>query len=239
MYRYVIVIVATAILAGCGGGTKAPSASSSPAEPKEKSDAEVSEGVKPNERSYIDAAKPFIAAIASRKYDAAFTHLSSHAKARASLNQFNPAKDDAKFAANEKSPITNISAAKFSELMQLVEKEHGRPLKMSNLHVHTIDAKALAGSRNSAEEALDAMFAIGAMPDSIPAKIRKASLRVHIKTELSDTQMAEAAKDSGVSIEELKKNPDFDPYFTLKVVLVEEDGLKVGYFEFLPPSMLD
>ena len=38
----------------------------------------------------------------------------------------------------------------------------------------------------------------------------------------------------------LSKSPDFDPYFNLKVVLVEEGGqLKVGYFEFLPPSIMD
>jgi hypothetical protein len=41
-------------------------------------------------------------------------------------------------------------------------------------------------------------------------------------------------------VEELKKEEAFYPYLNLKVVLVEEDGeLKVGYFEFLPPSMMD
>lgn len=48
------------------------------------------------------------------------------------------------------------------------------------------------------------------------------------------------AQQEGISVEELKKEEDFDPYLNLKVVLVEEGGqLKVGYFEFLPPSMLD
>jgi hypothetical protein len=48
------------------------------------------------------------------------------------------------------------------------------------------------------------------------------------------------AQTQGISVEELKKDENFDPYFNLKVVLVEEDGeLKVGYFEFLPPSMMD
>jgi hypothetical protein len=38
----------------------------------------------------------------------------------------------------------------------------------------------------------------------------------------------------------LKKSEDFDPYFNLKVVLIEDGGqLKVGYFEFLPLSMMD
>jgi hypothetical protein len=41
-------------------------------------------------------------------------------------------------------------------------------------------------------------------------------------------------------VDELKKDPDFAPYFTLKAVLMEEEGsLRVGYFEILPPSMLD
>jgi hypothetical protein len=41
-------------------------------------------------------------------------------------------------------------------------------------------------------------------------------------------------------VEELTKDENFDPYFNLKLVLVEEDGeFKVGYFEFLPPSMMD
>ena len=48
------------------------------------------------------------------------------------------------------------------------------------------------------------------------------------------------AQQEGISVEALKKDEDFDPYLNLKVVLVEEGGqLKIGYFEFLPPSMLD
>ena len=32
-------------------------------------------------------------------------------------------------------------------------------------------------------------------------------------------------------MEDLKKNEDFDPYFNLKIVLVDEGGqLKIGYF---------
>jgi glycerol-3-phosphate dehydrogenase len=40
--------------------------------------------------------------------------------------------------------------------------------------------------------------------------------------------------------DKLQKDENFDPYLNLKVVLVEEGGqLKVGYFEFLPPSIWD
>ena len=38
----------------------------------------------------------------------------------------------------------------------------------------------------------------------------------------------------------VRADDDFAPYFTVKIVLVEEAGtLKVGYFEFLPPSLMD
>jgi len=87
---------------------------------------------------------------------------------------------------------------------------------------------------------MDSMFAIGAMPDWIPADIRRASLRGQIHTELSPQELQRAAQQEGISVEELQKDENFDPYLNLKVVLVEEGGqLKVGYFEFLPPSMLD
>ena len=55
-----------------------------------------------------------------------------------------------------------------------------------------------------------------------------------------EQELQNVAQRDGISVEELKKSPDFDPYFNLKVVLVEEGGqLKVGYFEFLPPSIMD
>jgi hypothetical protein len=87
---------------------------------------------------------------------------------------------------------------------------------------------------------MDSMFAIGGMPDWIPADIRRASLRGQIHTELSPQELEKVAATEGISVEELKKSEDFDPYFNLKIVLVDEGGeLKVGYFEFMPPSMLD
>jgi hypothetical protein len=65
-------------------------------------------------------------------------------------------------------------------------------------------------------------------------------LRGQIHTELSPEELEKAAQTQGISVEELKKDENFDPYFNLKIVLVEEEGqLKVGYFEFLPPSMMD
>jgi hypothetical protein len=78
---------------------------------------------------------------------------------------------------------------------------------------------------------MDSMFAIGAMPDWIPADIRHASRRGQIHTELSPQELANVAQREGITVEKLKKDEDFDSYFNLKVVLVEEAGqLKVGYF---------
>ncbi|HYF48006.1 MAG TPA: hypothetical protein VEJ63_01270 [Planctomycetota bacterium] len=225
-----VCIIALAVLSGCGGGTSSGSAKGEP-----ETDSEAT----PEERKYIDAAKPFVAAIAGRKYDEAYALLSSHAKARMSRNQFKPEDDDAKFEASEKNPMTGVSAEKFAEMMKLVEKEYGQPQRMNNLHVHSLEAKILSGNASSNEDKLDAMFAIGNMPKSIPANIRKASLRVQIVTQLSDAEMAKVAKEMNTTVEELKKDENFRPYFTLKMVLVEESGLKVGYFEFLPPSMMD
>jgi len=57
---------------------------------------------------------------------------------------------------------------------------------------------------------------------------------------LSASQLENAAKAAGMTVEKLQSAPDFQPYFNLKVVLVEEDSaLRVAYFEFLPPSMFD
>lgn len=195
---------------------------------------------KPDEREYLVAAKPFVIAVANQQYAEAYALLSSHATARMSLNQFAPAQQDADFQRNESSPMINVTAEQFAELMKYVEAAHGTPRAPKMLHVFSTDPEVL--NRRSQEElgALDSMFAIGAMPDSIPADIRRASLRGQIHTDLSPEELEKVANEQGISVEELKKDEDFDPYFNLKLVLVEEDGqLRVGYFEFLPPSMMD
>jgi hypothetical protein len=134
----------------------------------------------------------------------------------------------------------NVTAEQFAYLMQYVEAAHGTPRAPKLLHVFSTDPNVL--NRRSKEQfgAMDSMFAIGALPDSIPADIRRASLRGQIHTELSPEELEKVANEQGISAEELKKDEGFDRYFNLKLVLVEEEGeLKVGYFEFLPPSMMD
>ena len=196
--------------------------------------------VKPNERKYILAAKPFFIAVAKRKYADAYALLSSHARARMSLDQFKPAEKNSDSQQNESYAFDNVTGEQFAYLMQYVEAAHGAPRAPKMLHVFSTDPDVL--NRRSKEQfgAMDSMFAIGAMPDWIPADIRRASLRGQIHTELSAEELEKVAAREGISVEELKKNADFDPYFNLKVVLVEEGGqLKIGYFEFLPPSIWD
>src|SRR6059058_2914316 len=224
------------LLTSCG--KKGPEGEKKTAQKSE--DDFLDKDAKPDERKYLLAAKPFFIAIANRKYPDAYALLSTHARARMSFNQFTPAEEQATFQQYESQPYVNVTAAQFANLMQYVEAARGTPRAPKTLYVFSTNPDVL--NRRSKEQfgAMDSMFAIGAMPDWIPAKIRRASLRGQIHTELSPEELQNVAQREGISVEQLKKDPDFDPYFNLKVVLVEEGGqLKVGYFEFLPPSIMD
>ena len=224
------------LLTSCG--KKGPAGEKNTAQKSE--DDFLDKDAKPDERKYLLAAKPFFIAVANRKYADAYALLSSYARARMSLNQFTPAEEQATFQQYESNPYMNVTAEQFAYLMQYVEAARGAPRAPKMLHVFSTDPDVL--NRRSKEQfgAMDSMFAIGAMPDWIPGDIRRASLRGQIHTELSPQQLGRVAATEGISVEELKKSEDFDPYFNLKVVLVDENGqLKVGYFEFLPPSMMD
>lgn len=216
-----------------------PGPASSGAQRADESDDEDEE-LTEEEKKYLAAARPFAEAIAARNYEAAHRLLSSHAQARMSLNQLNPPEEDAEFERNEKAPLQGVTAAQFAELMKRIEDRHGTPKSIESLDVFETDPAVL--SRQSKEKLgnLDSMFAIGAMPDSIPFDIRRASIRGAIRTQLNDAAMAKAAAELGTTVEELKRDEDFGPYFNIKIVLVEEEGaLRVGYFEFLPPSLFD
>jgi hypothetical protein len=232
----IVAILLPVLLTSCG--KKSTDSEKKTAQKSE--DDFLDKDTKPDERKYLLAAKPFFIAVANRKYADAYALLSSHARARMSLNQFTPAQQDADFQQNELNPFANVTAEQFAYLMQYVEAAHGIPRAPKMLHVFSTDLDVL--NRRSKEQfgAMDSMFAIGAMPDGIPADIRRASLRGQIHTELSPQELERVAQREGISVEALKKDENFDPYFNLKVVLVEEGGqLKVGYFEFLPPSMMD
>jgi hypothetical protein len=231
----VAAILMPMLLTGCGKG---PGGEKTTAQKSE--DDFLDKDAKPDERKYLLAAKPFFIAIANRKYVDAYTLLSSYARARMSFNQFTPSEDQATFQQYELNPYANVTPEQFAYLMQYVEAARGAPRTPKMLSVFSTDPDVL--NRRSKEQfgAMDSMFAIGAMPDWIPADIRRASLRGQIHAELSLQELQKVAQQQGISVEELKKEEDFDPYFNLKVVLVEEKGqLKVGYFEFLPPSIMD
>jgi hypothetical protein len=207
----------------------------------EKSDDDfLDKDAKPDDRKYLVAAKPFVVALASRKYADAYTHLSRYAIARMSLEQFKPSATESEAQQNQAYVFDNVTPEQFAYLMQYVEAAHGAPRAPKMLHVFSTDPDVL--NRRSKEQfgAMDSMFAIGAMPEWIPADIRRAGLRGQIHTELSPQELQNTARREGMTVEDLKKSDDFDPYFNFKVVLVEEGGqLKIGYFEFLAPSVLD
>ena len=232
----IAAILLPVLLTSCG--KKGPGGEKNTAQKSE--DDFLDKDAKPDERKYLLATKPFFIAIANRKYADAYALFSSHARAQMSFNQFTPAEDKATFQQYESQPYSNVTAEQFAYLMQYVEAARGAPRAPKMLSVFSTDPDVL--NRRSKEQfgAMDSMFAIGAMPDWIPADIRRASLRGQIQTELSPQELQKVAQQQGISVEELKKDENLDPYLNLKVVLVEENGqFKVGYFEFLPPSIMD
>jgi hypothetical protein len=148
---------------------------------------------KPEERKYLLAAKPFFVAVANRKYADAYALLSSYSRARMSLNQFTPPQQDSGSQQNESYAFDNVTTEQFAYLMQYVEAAHGAPRAPKMLHVSPTDPDVL--NRRSKEQfgAMDCMFAIGAMPDWIPADIRRTSLRGQIHTELSPQELERVA----------------------------------------------
>jgi len=238
---WLLVIVASAILlpvliTGCG---KEGHDDEKKTVQKGKDDF-LDKDVKPDERKYLMAAKPFITAVANRKYADAYALLSRYAIARMSLEQFKPSEQDSDAQQSQAYVFDNVTPEQFAYLMQYVEAAHGAPRAPKMLHVFSTDPAVLNRQTKEQFGAVDSMFAIGAMPEWIPANIRRASLRGQIHTELSPQELQNVAQREGTSVEELKKSYDFDPYFNFNVVLVEEGGqLKIGYFESLPPSIWD
>jgi len=236
------VVMAVALgLAGCGKRQPATGGSeSSPSRAKSTDFVQSDSDTTDVEQHCLDFGRSVMLALAARNYEEFYGQLSSHAKAQMSLNQFAPEEDETKFERNEKMPRRNVALPEFLTLMAMAEKFHGSPQKPLNLHVHTSDPAVLAGTATGGFEAIDVMFAIGNMPKLAPAAIRKASLRGSLGVELSTEQLAEMAKAYETTVDELVKMEDFQPYMNVKLVIVEEgDSLRVGYFELLPPSMMD
>lgn len=239
--RTTLAGAALCILAACGKKSTDSTANDAHATEAKAGDWVQTDDTTPEQRGYLEHGRGIVQAVAARDYAAFHATLSSHARARMSLNQFAPEENDAAFERNEKAPRRDVGLPAFLELMARMESRFGAPAKPLSLHLHTTEADVLSGAKAEGLDALDVMFAIGNMPKEIPAAIRKASLRAQIGVELSPAQLAEAAKAYDTTEDKLKQDPEFKPYLTLKLVLVQDtDGrLRVGYFEFLPPSMMD
>jgi len=194
------------------------------------------------QRPYVAAAKPILEAIAVRDYTGFYNSLSSHARASSHPHQFvAPTEEHPK----PQEPLKELTIEQFVEWMKKMEEVRGIPDKVDHVHVETTNPKILSGQGEGAEM-IDVMFAIGAMPKEIPNDIRRASIRSKIKCKLSEQQLKRLAEHQNTTVEEIQKDEaeeadeDQGTYLNLKFVLVEEGGnLKVGYFEFMPPSMLD
>jgi hypothetical protein len=233
----VFLAAALALAAGCG---KKQSADTADETPRTSADFVQYDETTPAQRPWLEFGREVMVALAARDYTKFHGQLSSYAVARMSLNQFDPADDDKVFDANERQPREQVALPQFLELIATMERRYGAPVRPLDLHLHSSEPHILAGQPKEAGDSLDILFAIGNMPASVPIAMRRASLRGRLAVELSPAQLAEAAKAYDTTPAELLKDPDFKPYCNVKLVLVEENGrLRVGYFEFLPPSMMD
>ena len=188
------------------------------------------------EQAFLEAGKPFVEAIIQRDYGAAYEALSRHARARMSRNQFEQPEDDAVASRREESPLVDVSRAQFISLVERCLQTHGKPKRIQSYWVQSTESETLRGEGHP----LDVMFTIGGMPQTIPGSIRRASLRVAITTDFRPGTIEDLAREYEITPEEVLEDEAFAPYFSLKLVLVEDEReLKVGYFEFLPPSMFD
>ncbi len=198
----------------------------------------MDEDTTPEERTYLEQGKGFVVALAAGDYKHAYEQLSSHARTRMTLEQFVPAERDEENPdqKQESQAFENVTPEQFAELMKKAEDHFGKPASVSTLYVASSDPDELQGK----SDRFSVMLAIGAMPSSVPLDIRKAALRGEIGVKLKPDELKKLADLQGTTVEELEENEDFEPYFNVKYVLVEEQGqLKVGYFEFIPASILD
>jgi hypothetical protein len=221
---FLAVLLAAACLQGTGCGKKRGTVARTADDIDDDADT-------PEERRFIEAGKPFVRAVAQNRPEAAYAELSSHARRRMIRAQFGGG--DPQQDRRQAEEFKDVTPEQFAALFAQVVQQFGTPYKVGSLSVTETDPKLLSGKVTNAEDRLAVMINIGAMPDSVPAAIRRAALRAQIQTRPApNAGKAPRRKDAD--------EDDEGPYFNVKYVLVEEDGkLKVGYFEFFPPSILD
>jgi hypothetical protein len=231
------------LVAGCKPDA-APGGGGASSGPKADIFAEAAKSQEEGEGPFIEPARPFLTAVASRDYAKVYAELSSHAKAKIFPHQFVPQLDDKQ--PKDDKPVANLTAEQCAEWMKKMEATLGVPEAVQHVYVQTIEPEVLAGKGDR----FDVMLAIGGMPAEIPANIRKASIRAQVRCQLPEDDVKKIAADLKISEEQVRSgkwpendkgyDPDERPYLNVKFVLVEEEGkLKVGYFEFMPPSILD
>ncbi|HMP79586.1 MAG TPA: hypothetical protein PKD54_09055 [Pirellulaceae bacterium] len=197
----------------------------------------------PRERPYIEASRPILEALVKRDYRRFYDLMSPYALQAIDPRQFGPLDDDQPRSARQ--PLVNVTLEQFLQNMADMEQRLGVPIDLSGLYVQSIDPDELAGRGDR----MDVLFNIGFMSKEIPFDIRRASVRAKLYTQLPDDEIRKIAQELGVSEERVRARdiPDnglYDsdewPYLNLKFVLVEENKqLRIGYFEFLPPSLFD
>ena len=197
---------------------------------------EIDEEMSPQEIDCLLAAKDFYVAVADGDYERAYDLLSEHATRNVHPYQFAPAEAAGRATGSDPARLDQLTKADFVSEMQELAQRFGPPRDVLDLYLYESDPDVLSGKGDR----LDVMFAIGMMPDSVPAELRKAAFRGEIRCRFKEEDMPQVMDETGLSAEELEHSDDFYPYFNLKtVVLAEEGELRVGYFEFLPPSILD
>ncbi|SFH81851.1 hypothetical protein [Planctomicrobium piriforme] len=194
----------------------------------------------PGEEVYLKAVTPILKSLVERDDAALYGQLSTHCLARVDPQQFVPGDGDQ--GTPDDKLLRDVTLEQFQEWMQKSRTHFGAPQGLEHAYVITIDPLVLSGKGDR----IEAMISIGSMPGSIPAAIRKAAIRAQIRIPFGPEAAAEIASELNVPVETVLNGTaegldEFETaYFNAKLVLVDDGGtLKLGYFEFLPPSFLD
>ncbi|MET0556982.1 MAG: hypothetical protein ABW221_28335 [Vicinamibacteria bacterium] len=170
----------------------------------EKKTAAPAAGGAPHEARAIAAARPFMEALVAQDQAKAYGFTSSHLRAAMTQDAF-----------------TQKNRAAYASL--------GTPLRLDNLGAE-VDPAVLAGPENpTGDDELEkaanrvlAHVALGDIPASVPASVRRASVSGNVV-------FGKSEDEEGT-----------DPFYVLTVVLVEDAGqLLVGHYFFREASMLD
>jgi hypothetical protein len=159
-----------------------------------------------DEARYVAAARPFMESLVAQDHAKAYGFGSSHLRERMTLDAF-----------TQKNREAYASLGTPLRLADGVSAETDPAILVGAAHATGDDELEKAANRMLAEVAL------GDLPESIPASIRKASVTAHVVT-----AKAEDAEEGE------------DPFYVLTVVLVDDAGqLRVGHYFFRAASMLD